>query len=220
MNRNANGLASRALQEASERKARMVTFYRNGEVFTNGLKVSILPGKDFKSLRHLCDYLTSKTNILRGVRYIFTLNGRRIQSLNELQHNSAYVISGTQNFQYLAYGQQERVQTLNLPESKLPKTSKNSIVLKPLSPKLKAKFFAKPETQFTPKEGRILTIVNSRDPSIVTRVLLNLRTPKSFDGIVRDLGQAVRIRNARRMFTPNGLEVGSLVSCVGYFVKV
>ncbi|RWS23171.1 echinoderm microtubule-associated protein-like protein, partial [Leptotrombidium deliense] len=164
----------------------------------------------FRSLRHLCDYLTEKTHILRGVRYIFTLSGRRIRSLNELEHTESYVISGSPHFQYLPYGNQERIQPISVPELRFGKNV-NSTALKPLSPKFRSKFFNKPTNHFAPKEGRILTIINSREPSIVTRVLLNLRNTKSFEGVVKDLGQAVRLKNARRMFTPDGLELQSLV---------
>ena len=57
------------------------------------------------------------------------------------------------------------------------------------------------------KEGRIITIINNKDHSVRSRVLLNLRTPKAFEEIVKDLGQAVRMRNAKRMFTVSGQEV-------------
>lgn len=59
---------TKAFVEAANRKARMVTFFKNGEAFSRAIRVSIIPGKTFKAFHNLCDYLTNKSMIPRGVR--------------------------------------------------------------------------------------------------------------------------------------------------------
>ena len=61
---------TKAFVEAANRKALMVTFYKNGDAFSRPIRMSIIPGKTFKSFHKLCDYLTSKSMIPLGVRYV------------------------------------------------------------------------------------------------------------------------------------------------------
>ena len=206
--------SSRALQEANDRKARKLTFYKNGEPFSNPITVSILPGKDFRTMEQLCTYLTEKTKIANGVQYIFTTNGERILTLNELEHSQSYVVSGIKNFQRFPYGQMNKLKNLGLYSQPLNNNITRSVreddlkLLRPLSSKFNTVYHNINQPINTSyKEGRIITIVNNRDHKLRSRVLLNLKSPKSFDIIVKDLGQAVRIKNAKRMFTASGHEV-------------
>jgi len=215
---NSNGV-SRALQEAQDRKARKLTFYKNGEPFSSGITISIMPGKDFKTMEQLCTYLTDKIKIVNGVQYIFTQNGLRVYTLNELEHGQSYVVSGIKNFQNYPYGQLNKLKQIGGPHSQqFPIKSKllredDLKLLRPLSSKFNTVYHTVNQTVNTSyKEGRIITIVNNKDHKLRSRVLLNLRSPKSFEIIVKDLGQAVRIRNARRMFTVSGQEVNNFIN--------
>lgn len=60
--------STKAFIEAANRKARMVTFYTNGQSFSRPIRMSIIPGKTFKSFHKLCDYLTTRSMIPLGVR--------------------------------------------------------------------------------------------------------------------------------------------------------
>ena len=196
---------SKVFQAAAERKARISTFYINGDQFASGLRVSILINKDFKDLDALCNYLTEKTNILNGVRYIFTLDGKRVKSLENIQHNHSYVISGVKHFQPLTYGKTEKLRSFN----KLKHESR----LRPISPRFKFTFPY--ETFSSPKinsvtDGKIITIVNGDDASLRTRIFLNSSNPGSFEMILKDIGQAVMIPNAKKMYTMNGQEVSDV----------
>src|SRR5699024_4891227 len=59
-------------------------------------------------------------------------------------------------------------------------------------------------------DSRMVTIVNNKNHSISSKVILNLKSPKSFNNLLRDLGQAVRMSVPKRMFTSSGLEVISI----------
>ncbi|CAG2109261.1 unnamed protein product [Medioppia subpectinata] len=216
---NLNGV-SRALQEASDRKARKLTFYKNGEPFSNCITVSILPGRDFRTMEQLCTYLTDKIKIANGVQYIFTTTGQRVLTLNELEHGQSYVVSGSKNFHSLSnipYGQNNNRHkpnaiTFNAFNEKTRAFKEDDLkLLRPLSSKFNTVYHNINQPINTSyREGRIITIVNNKDHKLRSRVLLNLKSPKSFDIILKDLGQAVRIKNAKRMFTASGHEVRSV----------
>ena len=213
-------VVSRALQEANDRKARKLTFYKNGEPFANSITVSILAGRDFRTMDQLCAYLTDKIAIANGVQYIFTTNGQRVLTLNELEHGMSYVVSGIKNFQNYPYGQLNRLKQIGAYAQGVNHKSKvvredDLKLLRPLSSKFNTVYHNINQPINTSyKEGRIITIVNNKDHKIRSRVLLNLKSPKSFDIIVKDLGQAVRIKNAKRMFTASGHEV-CLIDLIG-----
>jgi len=201
---------SRAIREANDRKARKVTFYKNGEPYSNGITISIMPGKDFKTMEQLCSYLTDKIKIVNGVQYIFTQNGQRVCTLNELEHGQSYVVSGVKNFQKFSYGELNK-----LKQNSQPLTTKSKLLreddlklLRPLSSKFNTVYHSvNHQLNNSYREGRLITVVNNKDHKLRSRVLLNLKSPKSFEIIVKDLGQAVRIKNAKRMFTISGQEV-------------
>lgn len=205
--------SSRALKEASARKAKKITFYHNGKPFETKLPVSIIPGKDFSTFDQLCQFLTEKSQLLNGVQYIFTLNGKRVNTLEELEHDQSYVISGTKYFQAYPYG---------LIKPSGPRISKISDrykffreedlrLLRPLSSKYNNVYASSNRLPPLPardnRDNRVVTVVNNRNHSIVSKVFLNLRTPKSFELLLRDLGQAVQLQHPKRMFTSSGQRV-------------
>lgn len=202
-------------------KARMITFYKNGDPFHSGTKVSIMPGKDFVSLESLCDYLTQRMNIPRGVRYIFSLTGRKITHLDDLLDGYSYVVSGTKNFQEMAYGQSGRIRPTGVSRAYLPLAirSEDLKLYRPLSPhdqrynkewRLRSPKNLRSRSLPTQNEGKTITVVNSQNPSVYSRVLLNLRTTQSFEEIVQDLGQAIRLPEAKRLYNQTGDEVRNI----------
>ncbi|XP_022246683.1 echinoderm microtubule-associated protein-like CG42247 [Limulus polyphemus] len=199
------------------RKARMITFYKNGDPFHSGTKVSITPGKDFKSLENLCDFLTQRTKIPHGARFIFTLNGKRVYDLEELQDGQSYVVSGSRNFQELAYGQAARMRTAHTAyrPNAVPLREDDLRLLRPVDQQKKKSSEVSSGSQSLPaslpgsREGRVITVVNRKDQNIHNRVLLNMRTPQPFEEVLVDLGQAIKMKHAKRMFTLWGQEVRS-----------
>lgn len=204
-------------------KARLITFYRNGDPFHSGAKVSITPGKDFISLDGLCDYLTQRMNIPHGVRYIFSLTGRRITYLGDLLDGYSYVVSGTRNFQEMAYGQSGRVRAAVASRAHFPLAIRREDLklYRPLSPppehrhgrewRLKSPKNSRSRSLPMQNEGKTITVVNSQNPTVYSRVLLNLRTTQSFEEIVQDLGQAIRFPQAKRLYNQTGDEVSKCI---------
>jgi hypothetical protein len=96
---------SRAVQQALQHRAKMVTFCVNGQPFRPQIRIAMLM-KEFPQLSYLLDHLTDRLGM--AVRYMFDLSGHRINSLSQLQHNCAYVVSGSARFQpanYARFGQ-------------------------------------------------------------------------------------------------------------------
>ena len=58
-------------------------------------------------------------------------------------------------------------------------------------------------------DGKVIKIVNNEDTAVSEKVLLNLRTSQTFEEVVRDLGQVLKIQGADRMYTLAGAEVRS-----------
>lgn len=207
-------VSSRAFKEACERKAKKVYFYQNGKPFASKLTVSIIPGKDFQNFNQLCQYLTDKTQLLNGVKYIFTTNGMRVLTLNELEHDQSYVMSGSKNFVPHHYGT-NKVNHVTFNPQDLVCTYKvdseeDLRPARPLSSKYNSVYanadHLSPLVQQC-KDSRIITVVNNQRHDISSRVVLNLKCPKPFNVMLQDLGRTVRLTHPRRMFTSSGFEV-------------
>lgn len=224
-------VSSKAIREACERKAKKLHFYQNGRPYDSKLTVSIIPGKEFTNLEQLYEFLTKKTCLLNGVHYIFTYNGRLIRSLDELEHDQTYVISSSKNFVPFAYGSSNPSQRLttgiptNVHRNKFARED-DLRLLRPLSSKFNNVYavnhhyhklnpnvnnncyIEKPQQTtviYTPtREIRTVTIVNNKNHDLHSKVILNLKTPKSFDLLLIDLGEAVQLKCPRVMFTSNG----------------
>lgn len=78
--------------------AKIVWFYVNGDEFHPRFEYRFRPTKDVHHFEGLCDILSKRIGLSRGVRYIFTLDGQLIWRLEHLKHGHAYVVSSTRKF--------------------------------------------------------------------------------------------------------------------------
>lgn len=85
-------------------KARCITFYRNGDPFFNGLEFRFKPGRDISNLERLLDKISTRMDLPRGARYIFSMDGDRKYSLDELEDGSSYVVSSYKQFKVSRLG--------------------------------------------------------------------------------------------------------------------
>lgn len=79
-------------------KARRLLFYRNGDPFFPAVEFRFKPGRDISSLDKLLDKISSRMDLPRGARYIFSMDGDRKASLDELEDGSSYVVSSFKQF--------------------------------------------------------------------------------------------------------------------------
>lgn len=75
-----------------------VTFYKNGDPYFPGLEFRFKPGRDVTSLEALLDKLSLRMDLPRGARFIFTMDGLRLISLDELDDGGYYVVSSYKTF--------------------------------------------------------------------------------------------------------------------------
>lgn len=79
-------------------KARRVVFYRNGDPFFPGVELRYRPGREITSIENLLDKISSKLDLPRGARYVFSMDGDRKHSLEELEDGASYVVSSFKVF--------------------------------------------------------------------------------------------------------------------------
>lgn len=79
-------------------KARRVLFYRNGDPFFPAVEFRFKPGRDISTIEKLMDKISSRMDLPRGARYIFSMDGDRKTNLDELEDGSSYVVSSFKQF--------------------------------------------------------------------------------------------------------------------------
>lgn len=79
-------------------KARRVLFYRNGDPFFPGTEYRFKPGRDVTTIEALLDKLSPRMDLPRGARFIFSMDGDRKYSLDELEDGASYVVSSFNKF--------------------------------------------------------------------------------------------------------------------------
>lgn len=90
--------ASSRYQNLSYWKARRLIFYRNGDPFFPGVEYRFKPGRDVNSLETLLDKISPKMDLPRGARYVFSMDGDRKYTLEELEDGASYVLSSLKVF--------------------------------------------------------------------------------------------------------------------------
>lgn len=79
-------------------KARRVLFYRNGDPFFPGIEYRFKPGRDVTTIEALLDKISPRMDLPRGARFIFSMDGDRKYSLDELEDAASYVVSSFNKF--------------------------------------------------------------------------------------------------------------------------
>ncbi|KAL0850283.1 hypothetical protein ABMA28_012120 [Loxostege sticticalis] len=85
------------LRTQPARKAKRVRFFRNGDKFYSGVIIPVLPERyrSFDSLTaDLTRVLVDNVTLPSGVRTIYSLEGRKIGKLDDLEDGQSYVCSG------------------------------------------------------------------------------------------------------------------------------
>lgn len=92
------------------RKAKRVRFYRNGDRFYQGIVIPVSNDR-YRSFESLAEDLTRLlediVKVPGAVRNIFTLDGKKVVSLDDLEDGKSYVCScNTENFKKIDYNSQ------------------------------------------------------------------------------------------------------------------
>ncbi|XP_063060248.1 neuronal migration protein doublecortin-like [Engraulis encrasicolus] len=192
-----------------ERRARKVRFYRNGDRYFKGIVYAIAPERfrTFEALlADLTRSLSDHANLPQGVRYLFTVDGaRKITSLDELEEGESYVCSSENYYKRLEY-------TKNVN----PNWSVN--VKASAANKLPAGGTAGVREERDFIRPRLVTVMRSGSrPRKAVRVLLNRKTAHSFEQVLTDITDAVKLESGavKRVYTLDGKQVTCLQDFFG-----
>ncbi|XP_020484419.2 serine/threonine-protein kinase DCLK2 isoform X2 [Labrus bergylta] len=204
---------TRTLQSlTSEKKAKKVRFYRNGDRYFKGLVYAVSNDR-FRSLDALLMELTrslsDNVNLPQGVRMLYTLDGcRKIASLDELVEGESYVCASNESFRRVDYTKNVHP---NWAVCSKTGTSRSLSSLFPLKNELlrESKEYIKP---------KLVTVIRSGvKPRKAVRILLNKKTAHSFEQVLTDITDAIKLDSGavRRLYTLEGKQITCLQDFFG-----
>ncbi|XDV32070.1 hypothetical protein PO909_002966 [Leuciscus waleckii] len=204
---------TRTLQAlSSEKKAKKVRFYRNGDRYFKGIVYAISNDR-FRSfdalLADLTRSLSDNVNLPQGVRTIYAIDGSKMTSMEQLVEGESYVCGSIEPYKKLEYTKNvnpnwsvnaKTVGSVRAPSS-LASAKGGSIEIKD------NKDFIRP---------KLVTIIRSGvKPRKAVRILLNKKTAHSFEQVLTDITDAIKLDSGvvKRLYTVDGKLVGT-VRCV------
>ncbi|XP_016106018.1 serine/threonine-protein kinase DCLK2-like [Sinocyclocheilus grahami] len=219
---------TRTLQTlSSEKRAKKVRFYRNGDRYFKGL-VYAVSGDRFRSLDALLAELTralaDSLHLPQGVRNIYSADGaRKIASLEDLEEGESYVCASNEPYRKVDY-------TKNVN----PNWGSR---LAGVGPSVGAGpgggaghpggGAGRPGPQRTAGESReakdfikpkLVTVIRSGvKPRKAVRILLNKKTAHSFEQVLADITEAIKLDSGvvKRLYTLDGKQLTSLQDFFG-----
>ncbi|XP_041358691.1 serine/threonine-protein kinase DCLK1-like [Gigantopelta aegis] len=196
------------LKYSEEKRAKKVRFYRNGDRFFKGMVYAVSPER-FRTFESLLSDLTlsplcNKDVLPKGVRHIFTVDGARsISSLDDLVEGESYVCASTTLFKKMDYSNTPASPNWN---ANIKGRSESQERVSPLSKDSEddTKSFIRP---------KLVTIIrNGSKPRKAVRVLLNRKTAHSFDQVMSDITDAIKMDSGtvKKIYTLDGQQVATL----------
>ncbi|XP_053543452.1 serine/threonine-protein kinase DCLK1b isoform X1 [Ictalurus punctatus] len=205
---------ARTLQAlSSEKKAKKVRFYRNGDRHFKGIVYAISRDR-FRSLdalladltRSLCDSL----NLPHGVRSLYTIDGSaKITGMEQLEEGESYVCVSIEPFKKLDY-----TKNINPNWSVNMKTGASSRMPTSLASAKASSLDTKESKDFI--RPKLVTIIRSGvKPRKAVRILLNKKTAHTFEQVLSDVTDAIKLDTGavKRLYTVDG----KLLTCLQDF---
>lgn len=183
---------------SATKKAKRIRFFRNGDKFYNGVVVAVTPER-YRSFDSLISDLTraliSNVTLPNGVRVIYTMDGKKVQDIGDLEDGKSYVVSGQgEVFKKVEYSSShvKRGSSLSgLPSS--PAINSRQIGIIPLCVK-----------------ARIITLIrNGIKPRKIVRLLLNKRNAPSIEHVLEAITQVIKLDSgaARKVYSLSGYQI-------------
>lgn len=205
---------TRTLQAlTNEKKAKKVRFYRNGDRYFKGIVYAIANDR-FRTfdalLADLTRSLSDHINLPQGVRFIFTVDGlRKICALDELEEGESYVCASENFYKKVDYTKNVNPNwSVNVKASASQKNMQ-SLAAKAASEPRETKDFVRP---------KLVTVMRSGvKPRKAVRVLLNKKTAHSFEQVLTDITEAIKLESGvvKRIYTLDGKQVTCLQDFFG-----
>ncbi|XP_071951404.1 serine/threonine-protein kinase DCLK1-like [Antedon mediterranea] len=202
----------------TDKKAIKVRFYRNGDRLFKGITYAVSPERfrNFEALlADLTRTLADQSHLPQGVRQIFTADGsRRIHSLTELLPGESYVCASQEVFKRIDY---TKISNQTWSHGTPPRESKSLYENRSSSPANRGVESAQEDTRTFIKPKLVTVIKSGSKPRKAARILLNKKTAHSFDQVLTDITDAIKLDSGavRKLYTINGKQV----TCLQDFFK-
>lgn len=196
---------TRTLQAlSSEKKAKKIRFYRNGDRYFKGIVYAISQER-FRSLEALLADLTrclsDNVNLPQGVRTIYSIDGsEKISSMEQFLEGESYVCASIEPYKKVDY-------TKNVNPNWAVGAVKTMPMRDPSKDSRETRDFIRP---------KLVTIVRSGvKPRKAVRILLNKKTAHSFEQVMTDITDAIKLDTGavKRLYTVEG----KMVTCLQDF---
>uniref|UniRef100_A0A8C3G2X3 Serine/threonine-protein kinase DCLK2 n=1 Tax=Cyclopterus lumpus TaxID=8103 RepID=A0A8C3G2X3_CYCLU len=205
---------TRTLQAlTSEKKAKKIRFYRNGDRYFKGIVFAISQER-FRSIEALLADLTrslsDNVNLPQGVRTIYTIDGTtKITCMDQLVEGESYVCASIEPYKLMDY-------TKNVNPNWAVGALASLSIRDPSS--LGSAKAGSPETRESKDfiKPKLVTIVRSGvKPRKAVRILLNKKTAHSFEQVMTDITEAIQLESGavKRLYTVDG----KMVTCLQDF---
>ncbi|XP_054454170.1 serine/threonine-protein kinase DCLK1b isoform X2 [Anoplopoma fimbria] len=205
---------TRTLQAlTTEKKAKKVRFYRNGDRYFKGIVYAISQER-FRSIEALLADLTrslsDNVNLPQGVRTIYTIDGTtRITCMDQLVEGESYVCASIEPYKMLDYTKNVNPNWAVGARTALAIREPSSLgsAMAGFLETREGKDFIKP---------KLVTIVRSGvKPRKAVRILLNKKTAHSFEQVMTDITDAIKLDSGvvKRLYTVDG----KMVTCLQDF---
>ncbi|KAI4888232.1 hypothetical protein NFI96_027966 [Prochilodus magdalenae] len=194
----------------SEKRARKVRFYRNGDRYFTGLVYAVSADR-FRSLdallAELTRALTDSLHLPQGVRTIYTMDGaKKVTSLDELVEGEGYICASNEPYKKVDYTKNvnpnwgSRMAGTGGGMGRQGSGGGQS---------RESKDFIKP---------KLVTVIRSGvKPRKAVRVLLNKKTAHSFEQVLADITDAIKLDSGavKKLYTLDGKQLTSLQDFFG-----
>uniref|UniRef100_H3D102 Serine/threonine-protein kinase DCLK2 n=1 Tax=Tetraodon nigroviridis TaxID=99883 RepID=H3D102_TETNG len=213
---------TRTLQAlTSEKKAKKVRFYRNGDRYFKGLVYAVSSDR-FRSydalLMELTRSLSDNLYLPQGVRTIYSVDGsKKIGSMDELVEGESYVCASNEPYKKLEYTK------ISIPSwtSRPPTTSTGVSAGATVAPAAVSR--DRPESRESREnkdfiKPKLVTVIRSGvKPRKAVRILLNKKTAHSFEQVLADITEAIKLDSGavKRLYTLDGKQLTCLQDFFG-----
>ncbi|XP_076876359.1 serine/threonine-protein kinase DCLK1a isoform X2 [Brachyhypopomus gauderio] len=200
---------------SSEKRAKKVRFYRNGDRYFNGIVYAVSTdrfGSFDTLLADLTRTLSDNVNLPQGVRIIYAIDGsKKITSIDQLMEGESYVCGSTEAFKKLDYTKNVNPNWCVTVKTSASPRCPPSLSCSKLGPHdiRESRDFIRP---------KLVTIVRSGvRPRKAVRVLLNKKTAHSFEQVLADITDAIKLDSGivKKIYTLDGKQVTCLQDFFG-----
>ncbi|XP_076738489.1 serine/threonine-protein kinase DCLK2 isoform X2 [Maylandia zebra] len=218
---------TRTLQAlTSEKRAKKVRFYRNGDRYFKGLVYAVSSDR-FRSydalLMELTRSLADNLHLPQGVRVIYTIDGsKKITSMDELVEGECYICASNEPYRKVDYTKIS-VPSWKPGASTGPGTARSSGA----STASTGVSTTVPKDRPESREGReskdfikpkLVTVIRSGvKPRKAVRILLNKKTAHSFEQVLADITEAIKLDSGavKKLYTLDGKQLTCLQDFFG-----